>query len=68
VLDIGNECYGVFNGLWASCFIEDNSAGDSGPSTKYCGFLCKTKDRDWACPGGLKCGAVNSQGQAVCLP
>lgn len=67
--DVGNECYGVPNGQMAGCFIESSDGGDSGPSTKYCGFLCRdTQGALYDCPPTLKCGAPNAQGQAVCLP
>ena len=70
--DVGPECYKVPNGQWAQCFIEDTSAGDAGPSKKYCGFLCGSRDGThtltWTCPGTLTCGKPNSQGTAVCLP
>lgn len=65
--DQGNECFGVPNGQMASCFIEAQAAVDGGTGTKYCGFLCKADGKTWTCPGELKCGKPNAQGQAVCL-
>jgi len=66
--DNGVECYNTPNGQWAQCFIEDTSQGDAGPAKKYCGFLCQSESKTWACPGTLNCGKPNSQGTAVCLP
>jgi len=63
--DVGNECYGTPNGQSASCFIS-GSAGDAG-ETKFCGFLCKAKERTWTCPGILTCGKPDKDGTAVCL-
>lgn len=64
--DLGSECYGVPNGQWAQCIIEDNSAGDAGPATKYCAFLCANGNSSWTCPGTLECGKKNKQGVAIC--
>lgn len=65
--DVGNECFGVQNGLWAQCIL-GSEASDAGPGTKYCAFLCKTADRTWGCPPNLTCGKPDSQGNAICVP
>lgn len=64
---MGSECYGVPNGQWAQCILQQN-IGDAGPGTMYCAFLCKADDKSWTCPGELKCGETNDQGAAICLP
>ena len=66
--DVDTNCFGVPNGQMAGCFVETSTNDDSGPGTKYCGFICKSSKGNFDCPPKLKCGKPNAQGTAVCLP
>jgi hypothetical protein len=65
--DVGNECFGAPNGQYAACIMSAQTGPDAGPGLKFCGFLCKNKDRVWACPATLKCGPVSGD-TALCVP
>jgi len=65
---VGTECYGVPNGQNAGCHVGDSQADDTGPGTKYCGFICKTTAGLWDCPPDLTCSKPNAQGTSFCIP